>query len=197
MSAAMSAAMRDEQAGIDMAYARIPTPVGDVLAAGDGSELWALWIDGQRWAPAIGAGWCENEAPFHETRRQLDDYFAGRRTTFDLPLHFDGTAFQSAVWRTLREIPFGQTRSYGEIAGSMGRPRAARAVGAANGQNPFCIVVPCHRLIGSSRGLVDYAAGVEVKRRLLEHEAAVSGGQVTHRAAGVGEVLDPVGAQAL
>jgi methylated-DNA-[protein]-cysteine S-methyltransferase len=180
----MNGAVRREHAGIAMAYARIPTPVGDVLVAGDGSELWALWIDGQRWAPVIGPGWRETEAPFHETRRQLEDYFAGRRTTFDLPLRFGGTAFQSKVWRTLLTIPFGQTRSYGEIATSLGRPRAARAVGAANGQNPFCIVVPCHRLIGSAGALVDYAAGLEVKRWLLDHEAAVSGAQITPRAAG-------------
>jgi methylated-DNA-[protein]-cysteine S-methyltransferase len=77
------------------------------------------------------------------------------------------------VWTALRRVPFGETRTYGEIAASLGRPRAARAVGAANGQNPFCIVVPCHRLIGAAGGLVDYAAGVEVKRRLLTHEAKV------------------------
>ncbi len=170
----MSPATCDSRAGSETLYARIATPLGDVLAAGDGSDLRAVWIDGQRWAPVIGPGWREADAPFAQIRRQLDEYFAGWRTVFDLPLRFDGTAFQHEVWRALTGIPFGQTRTYGEMAKSLGRPRSARAVGAANGQNPFCIVVPCHRLIGSAGGLVDYAAGLEVKRWLLDHEAAVS-----------------------
>ena len=156
-------------------FTRVPSPVGDVLLAGDGHELSAVWIDGQRWAPVIGAGWRETAAPFAPSRRQLEEYFAGRRTVFDLPLRPSGTPFQTEVWTALRGIPFGQTRSYGQLAQTLGRPRAARAVGAANGQNPFCIVVPCHRLIGARGGLVDYAAGLEVKGWLLAHEARVSG----------------------
>ena len=110
---------------------------------------------------------------FDEARRQLTEYFAGGRTTFHLPLRLSGTAFQNEVWGALTRIPFGETRSYGALAEAVGRPRAARAVGAANGQTPFCIVVPCHRLIGAGGGLVDYAAGQDVKRRLLTHEARV------------------------
>jgi methylated-DNA-[protein]-cysteine S-methyltransferase len=154
-------------------YTRLRSPVGDLLVAGDERELWALWIDGQRWAPVMGSDWRAATDPFAPARRQLEEYFAGERTAFQLPLRLSGTPFQTEVWTALRRVPFGETRTYGEIAASLGRPRAARAVGAANGQNPFCIVVPCHRLIGAAGGLVDYAAGVEVKRRLLTHEAKV------------------------
>ncbi|MGH2893652.1 MAG: methylated-DNA--[protein]-cysteine S-methyltransferase [Solirubrobacteraceae bacterium] len=157
-------------------FTRMPSPVGDVLLAGDGHELSAIWISGQRWAPSIGADWRASAPPFAVARRQLDEYFAGERTTFKLPLRLSGTPFQTEVWAELRRIPFGQTRTYGEIAASLGRPAAARAVGAANGQNRFCIVVPCHRLIGAGGGLVDYAAGIDVKRRLLDHEARVAAG---------------------
>ena len=164
---------------MSMLFTRVASPVGELLLAGAGDgdgdteALSALWIDGQRWAPAIGADWCESGEAFGSARRQLREYFAGERTTFDLPLRFTGTPFQNAVWSALSAIPFGETRTYGAIATGLGRPRAARAVGAANGQNPFCIVVPCHRLLGADGGLVDYAAGLEVKRRLLEHEAEV------------------------
>ena len=87
-------------------------------------------------------------------------------------MRVSGTAFQNEVWGALTRIPFGETRSYGALATALGRPRAARAVGAANGQNPFCVIVPCHRLIGAGGGLVDYAAGIEVKRWLLDHETS-------------------------
>jgi methylated-DNA-[protein]-cysteine S-methyltransferase len=164
-------------------FTQIPSPVGDLLLAGDGTKLQALWIDGQRWAPAIGADWHWAARPFAEAADQLEQYFAGERTAFTLPLRLGGTPFQREVWRALTRIPFGETRTYGAVAASVGRPSAARAVGAANGQNPFCIVVPCHRLVGSNGGLVDYAAGVEVKRWLLDHEARVGGGEVTPPAA--------------
>ena len=159
-------------------FTQIASPVGDLLLAGDGTELRALWIDGQRWAPVIGPDWRRTAGPFAETTRQLEQYFAGERRAFELPLHLAGTPFQRDVWRALTGIPFGETRTYGAIAAGLGRPTAARAVGAANGQNPFCIVVPCHRLIGAGGGLVDYAAGVEVKRWLLDHEARVKGAVV-------------------
>jgi methylated-DNA-[protein]-cysteine S-methyltransferase len=164
-------------------FTQIPSPVGDLLLAGDGTELHALWIDGQRWAPVIGSDWRRARGPFAEAAGQLEQYFAGERTAFTLPLRLAGTSFQNEVWRALAQIPFGQTRTYGALAAGIGRPSAARAVGAANGQNPFCIVVPCHRLVGVNGGLVDYAAGLHVKRRLLEHEARVSGGEVTPPAA--------------
>jgi methylated-DNA-[protein]-cysteine S-methyltransferase len=150
----------------------MPSPVGDLLLASDADALSAVWIDGQRWASEIGPDWRESARPFDEARRQLEQYFAGERTQFELPLRLGGTPFQRQVWCALERIPYAETRTYGEVAAALGRPRAARAVGAANGQNPFCIVVPCHRLVGAGGGLVDYAAGVEVKRWLLDHEAA-------------------------
>lgn len=108
-----------------------------------------------------------------EACRQLDDYFAGRRTSFDLPLDLQGTPFQQDAWRALAEIPFGETRTYAQQAGRLGRPSASRAVGAANGRNPLSIVLPCHRVVGSDGSLTGFAGGLETKRWLLEHEQAV------------------------
>jgi methylated-DNA-[protein]-cysteine S-methyltransferase len=153
------------------AFARMPSPIGELLLAGDADELWGVWVDGQRWAPLIAPAWRESPGLFAEARRQLEAYFAGERTAFELPLRLRGTPFQLQVWTALTAIPHGQTRTYRELATSLGRPAAARAVGAANGRNPFCIVVPCHRLVGAGGGLVDYAAGLDAKRWLLDHEA--------------------------
>jgi len=107
-----------------------------------------------------------------ETARQLGEYFAGERNTFALPLDLAGTAFQRKVWDALLTIPFGETRSYGQIAEQIGRPSAVRAVGAANGRNPVSIVVPCHRVIGSNGWLTGFAGGLDVKSRLLRLERA-------------------------
>ena len=101
---------------------------------------------------------------------QLEAYFAGKRTTFSLPLRPAGTAFQLAVWQALTEIPYGETRSYGEIAAAVGNPKAARAVGMANNRNPISILIPCHRVIGSTGALVGYGGGLEKKLFLLELE---------------------------
>jgi len=109
------------------------------------------------------------------TRAQLGEYFAGRRQDFDLPLAPAGTAFQRAVWSELRRIPFATTASYGEIAARVSRPRAVRAVGAANGANPIALIVPCHRVIGSDGRLTGYGGGLPTKHWLLSHEAAVCG----------------------
>jgi methylated-DNA-[protein]-cysteine S-methyltransferase len=108
--------------------------------------------------------------------RQLAEYFAGERRDFNLKVAPEGTEFQRKVWNVLRTIPFGQTISYGEQARRLGNPNASRAVGAANGTNPIAIVIPCHRVIGSTGALVGYASGIERKRWLLEHEGALSGG---------------------
>jgi methylated-DNA-[protein]-cysteine S-methyltransferase len=107
-----------------------------------------------------------------EVERQLGEYFAGRRRAFSLPLDFVGTEFQKKVWAALLTIPFGETRSYGEIATQIGKPSAARAVGAANGKNPISIIAPCHRVIGSTGALTGFAGGLETKERLLALEAA-------------------------
>ena len=107
-----------------------------------------------------------------DARRQLGEYFEGKRRSFDLSLAPRGTAFQHAVWKQLRAIPYGETISYGTLARRVGNPRAARAVGHANGRNPIAIVIPCHRVIGADGGLVGYAGGLPMKRWLLEHEGA-------------------------
>ena len=109
-------------------------------------------------------------APLPEVRRQLDDYLAGRRRQFDVPLDFAGTPFQRLCWEALLRIPYGETRTYGQLAAALGAPSASRAVGLANGRNPISIVVPCHRVVGASGSLTGYAGGVERKRALLDLE---------------------------
>jgi methylated-DNA-[protein]-cysteine S-methyltransferase len=148
-----------------------PTPVGEVLLTADGSgHLTGIYWPEHRRAPKPGAGWERDDAAFAGVREQLAEYFAGERTGFDLPAAPRGTPFQHRVWDALKEIPFGATVTYGELAERIGRPTAARAVGLANGRNPLSIVVPCHRVVGSGGVLTGYAGGLDVKRRLLEHE---------------------------
>jgi len=115
--------------------------------------------------------WIFNEKPFAAARQQLEEYFAGERKDFDLPLHLSGTDFQIQVLQELRRIPYGETRSYGDIAKRIGRPKAMRAVGAANGRNPIPIIVPCHRVIGSSGDLTGFGGGLDTKEALLRLEA--------------------------
>ncbi len=110
-----------------------------------------------------------------EAANQIEQYFAGERQSFDLPLAPAGTEFQQTVWRALSTIPFGETRSYGQVAAQIGRPGSSRAVGAANGRNPIAIVIPCHRVIGSDGSLTGYGGGEPTKRWLLDHEAASAG----------------------
>lgn len=105
-----------------------------------------------------------------EAEQQLSEYFAGMRTEFDLPLRMEGTAFQKAVWAELCRIPYGETRTYGQLAAALGKPKASRAVGRACHCNPIAIVVPCHRVIGASGSLTGYAGGLDIKRNLLERE---------------------------
>jgi methylated-DNA-[protein]-cysteine S-methyltransferase len=107
-----------------------------------------------------------------ETRRQLEEYFGGDRRVFDLPLDLVGSEFQVAVWRSLADIPYGTTATYGEQAARLGRPSAVRAVGAANGRNPVSIVLPCHRVVGADGSLTGFAGGLAAKRWLLDHESA-------------------------
>jgi methylated-DNA-[protein]-cysteine S-methyltransferase len=118
----------------------------------------------------VEAGWVRDDAALGDWSAQLDEYFAGTRTTFDLPLQLHGTPFQVEVWEQLRRIPYGETISYGELAKRVDRPEAARAVGAANGQNPIAIVVPCHRVIGADGSLTGFGGGLPWKRWLLARE---------------------------
>jgi methylated-DNA-[protein]-cysteine S-methyltransferase len=119
--------------------------------------------------------WEPDDAALRFAAEQLDAWFAGRSQSFDLPLAPRGTEFQQSVWSALREIPYAETTSYGELARLLGRPNASRAVGAANGANPIPIVIPCHRVIGSNRSLTGFGGGLPVKRWLLDHEARVAG----------------------
>ncbi len=154
----------------DLAYAHLPSPIGALLLAGDGEGLRLIsFPEGSR-AVGPAAGWRRDDALFAGVSAQLRAYFAGELQEFDVPLAPAGTRFQSAVWAALRRIPYGETASYGEVAGMIGRPTACRAVGAANGANPIPIIVPCHRVVGSSGALTGFGGGVETKRFLLDHE---------------------------
>lgn len=149
------------------------TPVGQLLLAGTAQHLKFLLFDDpsvrQRQTLPMKT-WEFDEKPFREARRQLTAYFAGKLTRFDLNIAADGTPFQQQVWHELRNVPYGQTVSYGDIAKAIQRPTASRAVGMANGRNPISIVVPCHRIIGSSGKLVGYGGGLDRKTRLLKLE---------------------------
>lgn len=152
-------------AGVTFTF--IDTAIGPLLAARDGEAIIQI-----SFAPASPRDeWTRRDDRFDDIRRALDEYFAGRRTTFDLPLEPRGTDFQRSVWRALVDIPFGETTTYGMLARRIGKPDAVRAVGAANGANPLPIVVPCHRVIGSNGSLTGFGGGLLVKRWLLDHEA--------------------------
>ena len=148
------------------------SPVGPLLLMSDGRALTGLHTDNDKHRPPIATDWVRDAAaaPFAQVRAQLDAYFDGRLTAFDLPLAPQGTAFQLQVWKRLCEIPFGETISYAELARRVGNPKASRAVGMANSRNPISIIVPCHRVIGADNSLTGYAGGLERKRDLLEHE---------------------------
>ncbi|MAS41340.1 MAG: cysteine methyltransferase [Porticoccaceae bacterium] len=144
----------------------LPSPLGDLTICADGLGVTAVAFPGEvesEVVPNPNALVCEAAA-------QLADYFAGRRTRFDLPLNPAGTLFQQRVWQALCAVPYGDTASYGEIAAALGNPRASRAVGLANGRNPIAILVPCHRIIGGDGSLTGYGGGLERKRWLLDHE---------------------------
>jgi methylated-DNA-[protein]-cysteine S-methyltransferase len=147
-------------------YDTIDSPIGELLLVGDGSALTAVHMDGDP-----GPGWRRDPGALREPAEQLLAYFAGELREFDLPLAPRGTPFQREVWSALREIPYGRTVSYAELAAAVGRPHAARAVGAANGRNPIAVVIPCHRVIGASGALTGYGGGLERKRLLLDLEA--------------------------
>ncbi len=155
----------------------MPSPVGTLtLVASDRGLAAVLWEDDDPARVPLGPLAEDAAHPvLVEAERQLAAYFAGERDTFDLPLDFCGTAFQRKVWQALLTIPFGETRSYGEIARQIGRPTAARAVGAANGRNPISIIAPCHRVLGSNGALTGFAGGLEAKRHLLGLEGVVAG----------------------
>jgi methylated-DNA-[protein]-cysteine S-methyltransferase len=158
--------------------ARMPSPVGELLLMATEAGLVGVWFDTSRHAAPAAEPWLEDDGrgptgkTLAGTRRQLEEYFDHRRTVFDLPLAPRGTPFQERVWNALREIPYGTTASYSDLARRIGVPDAARAVGAANGRNPIPIIVPCHRVIGAHGDLTGFGGGIERKRWLLAHEGS-------------------------
>jgi methylated-DNA-[protein]-cysteine S-methyltransferase len=158
-----------------ISYMRAPSPLGPLMLVGTTDALSAIWLPSGRDRLDPEPEWVESATPFKEAVRQLDAYFAGALRQFDLPLAPAGTAFQRQVWRALCDIPYGETVSYGELARRIERPAAVRAVGAANGQNPISIVIPCHRVIGSDGRLVGYGGGLPAKSALLTLERRVAG----------------------
>jgi len=153
-------------------YKRVQTPVGRLtLVAGDEGLAAILWENDRPGRVRLDMDAEDSAHPvLVDAERQLEEYFAGRRTHFALNLDPSGTAFQRTVWSALMTIPFGETRSYGQIATQIGHPGAARAVGAANARNPLSIVAPCHRVVGATGALTGFAGGLDVKQRLLEFE---------------------------
>lgn len=167
--------MRQRDSKLSFGY--FDSPVGSLLVAGDADRLHLIGFPTESWARRPQADWRRDDPHFADAFRQLDAYFAGDLTRFDLPLRFAGTTFQNKVWAALCGIPFGETVSYGALASRIGKPTASRAVGGANGANPLPIVVPCHRVIGSDRSLTGFGGGVEIKKFLLDHEQRVAQSQ--------------------
>jgi methylated-DNA-[protein]-cysteine S-methyltransferase len=154
-----------------MNYTYLESPIGTLLIAGDEQAVTQINFPKNGKPQQPEPGWNESSrGPVAEAVRQLKEYFAGKRTDFDLPLAPDGTQFQRSVWERLQEIPYGETISYGELAKRVGNPKASRAVGAANGCNPIPIVIPCHRVIGSNGKLTGFGGGLPTKEALLALE---------------------------
>ena len=154
-----------------MYYCYLNAPIGDLLLAGDDEALSLVGFPQGKMRHDPEPNWIYNEKPFAAARQQLEEYFAGERKDFDLPLHLSGTDFQVRVLEELQRIPYGETTTYGAIAERIGRPKAVRAVGAANGRNPIPIIIPCHRVIGSSGKLTGFGGGLDTKEELLRLEA--------------------------
>jgi len=156
-----------------MVYSHLETPIGDLLLAGEGEKLKILhFVDGE---DELEAPWQRSDEAFSKVRRQLLEYFAGTRAHFDLALAPETTPFQAKVLDALLQIPYGDTCSYSDIARTIGKPKAVRAVGGANGSNPIAIIIPCHRVVGADGSLTGFAGGLERKRYLLDLECSHSG----------------------
>jgi len=157
-----------------MLYTYLDSPIGKLFLAKDSEGLrfvkYAKNVDGAK----IPKSWKEARDDFKEEQKQFEEYFSGERSYFSLKITPDGTAFQKSVLHALQKIPYGQTRTYGQIAQEIGQPNAARAVGMANNRNPLSIVIPCHRVIGADGKLTGYAGGLEIKEKLLNHEQSTS-----------------------
>lgn len=158
-----------------IAYTEMDSPIGRLTLAGAGNCLHHLLFTTNRHPPKEQADWVFRKDGFDEARQQLADYFAGTRQDFDLELAPQGTPFQCQVWQALRQIPYGDTWSYADLAKYLGQPTAVRAVGAANGRNPLPIIIPCHRVIGSNGTMTGFGGGIPIKQQLLQLEAAQRG----------------------
>lgn len=162
-----------------MRYTYVDSPIGRLLLVGRDGVLTGLYVADHEKCRQPAADWVEDASVFTDVIAQLREYFAGERTDFDLEVELEGTPFQTAVWAALREIPYGETWSYGELARHIGRPTGSRAVGMANGRNPVSIVVPCHRVIGSDGSMTGYGWGTDRKTWLLAHEGVLMAGTGT------------------
>ena len=154
-----------------MKYCYLDTPIGELLLAGDEAGLSLVGFPRGKMRQEPQPDWTLDEAPFSKAREQLVEYFAGEREQFDIPLQLAGTEFQLRVLEELQRIPYGTTVSYSDIAERIGRPKAVRAVGAANGRNPIPIIIPCHRVIGRGGSLTGFGGGLDTKAALLRLEA--------------------------
>jgi methylated-DNA-[protein]-cysteine S-methyltransferase len=152
-------------------YATMPSPVGELLLTASTDGLTGVFFPGEGRTPA--PDWQRDPQQFAAAIEQLDEYFAGTRTEFSLALAAPGTPFQQLVWAELLMVGYGTTITYTELARRIGHPRSVRAVGGANGRNPLCVIVPCHRVVGVNGSLTGYSAGVETKRWLLDFERGI------------------------
>ena len=153
-------------------YCLTPSVLGNVLLVANGDALCGVYFDDQKYLPSVDPAWQEDEdtAVLRAAHNQLDQYFAGLRKHFELPLAPNGTPFQRAVWNAIAQVPWGETLTYAELAARAGHPGSARAAGAATGRNPLSIIVPCHRIVGSDGSLTGYAGGLDRKQTLLALE---------------------------
>lgn len=158
-----------------MIYTYMDSPVGRLLLAGEGGALQMIAFSSGRKARGPDSAWQRHDDPFYRARAQLEEYFAGTRQHFELTLAPQATPFQARVLAALQQIPYGETRSYKDIARELGDVNAVRAVGGANGNNPLPIVIPCHRVVGSNGSLTGFGGGLEAKRYLLDLERRHSG----------------------
>jgi methylated-DNA-[protein]-cysteine S-methyltransferase len=175
-------------------FCYVDSPIGRLMLTADGTALTGLYMNLYRNKPSklpgLGDDWIQNATidPLPAAARQLKEYFAGKRREFDLPLRMEGTEFQQRVWRELTKIPFGETRSYGQLAKRLNNPNGSRAVGLANGRNPIAVIVPCHRVIGADGSLTGFGGGLDRKEWLLTHE-----GQPVNREMVFEEAMDSKG----
>ena len=158
-----------------MFYSYVDSPIGPLLLSGTHDYLSGLYFSTGSKARGPDPQWQHSDTVFLPVKQQLDEYFAGERKAFDITLAPQGTPFQQSVLAALQDIPFGETRSYGEVAVAIGNPKSVRAVGSANGNNPIALIIPCHRVIGSNGSLTGFGGGLETKRFLLEFEMQHSG----------------------